>query len=230
MGEPGSPVVRVGGGGEVVVRAPRLEDIGASADRVVGAAVRRREHRRGGGEADLLRGEGVREGHPRSLHRQGDRPRAGLLVALDEGLDGDAGQGALVLAVDVGQECRTIAGRAVVERDVGPHGDGPLGEVLVRRERLGEVGDYLAGGGDRHEGVEDGAAVEEARPVEAPGARVEPLLLGAHPDGEVAALARLGPGHTVAPRPVGGHRSSCGGEAVAEGGGSDRPGGGQRPA
>ena len=92
--------------------------------------------------------------------------------------------------------------RAVVEDDVRPQRDGERREVVVRSDRLSQVG--LDRTRCRHDGngVEHGAPVEEAALVPAGRGRVEPTLLGVDAHGERAAPLGLGRADPVAARSV----------------------------
>ena len=109
----------------------------------------------------------------------------------------------LARVLDVEVQRVGIERRAVVEHDAGAQRDGEGREVLVGRDRLGQVRLHPAGGVHDGEGVEDGAAVEEPALVPARRRGIEPALLGIDAQCERSALFGLGGGDPVSPRPVG---------------------------
>ena len=117
----------------------------------------------------------------------------------------------------------TMPGRRVMVND---------GEVLVRRDRLGQVRLHPARGVHDGDGVEDGAAVEEAALVPARRRGVEAALLGVDAEGERTALApvsavetpfRPGPLVWAAPASPSSPPSDGGPGAQCESTGHERP-------
>ena len=110
----------------------------------------------------------------------------------------------------------------------GPQRDGERREVVVRRDRLGQVRLDLPRCRHDGDGVEHGAPVEEAALVPAGRGGVEPALLGVDAHGERAAPLRLGRADPVLPGPL---VCDCAGHAgIPEGPGHGRPGPQGQPA
>ncbi len=199
---PLAPVVRVPGGRHVAVGDPVLEDEGTGPDRVRRAAVGGVEHRRRSDVAGLRLGQVVGEGGPRRLQVDRDRQRPGDVRAAEIG-EGGPGQHAARRGLDVLMQGGRVERRAVVEHDVRAQRDGEGGEVLVRRDRLGQVRLDAAGGVHDGQGVEDGAAVEEAPLVPTRRRGIEAALLGVDAEGQRPSRDRPFRGDPVPPGSVG---------------------------
>ena len=135
VGQARAPVVRVGRGGEVVVRDPLLEHEGPGADRVgrpVGVGQHGRRHHVGDLPADAA-GQVEGEGHPGLDEARWWRPAGPVWV-----IDTRVGLSTMPVSSDFAWASRlvtqggAVAGRAVVEDEVGPQRDRPRGVGGVR--------------------------------------------------------------------------------------------------
>ena len=172
-----APVVGVPIRRHVAVGHPVLEDEGPGADRVGRAAVGGAEHGGRSHVSGLRLGQVIRERRPGVLQGDCDRQWPGHRGALDVCGEGGPGQDGVRLRLDVLVQRLAVQRGPVVEDDVGPQRDREFGVVGVGGDRLGQVGLDFAGGGHDGDGVEDGAAVEEATLVPAGGRGVEAALL-----------------------------------------------------
>jgi hypothetical protein len=154
------PVVLVAGRRELVVGRPALELERAGADQLAVAALGIVELRLGHDAHPARAEEERREGHPRDLGLHDDGV-VDDLGALDVGEhEAEQQRVAALVGAAVGVEVvlDDLGGEvgAVVELDAVAQLDGPLGEVVVGGDGLGEVRHVLALGVGHGEGVVDG--------------------------------------------------------------------------